>query len=115
MDLTLEKKKETQIGYAIFIKQNCVVYTDQTDCGACSEHCPTKAVDMVPYRNNLHIPEVNTQICVGCGACEYACPVEPKAIYIEGNVIHQEALLPATQIETQQPEKKDVVEEDFPF
>jgi Pyruvate/2-oxoacid:ferredoxin oxidoreductase delta subunit len=51
LPLTVEKKKLTQLGVAKFIKENCVVYTDNTDCGACSEQCPTKAVDMVPYPN----------------------------------------------------------------
>jgi len=64
LPLTVEKKKLTQLGVAKFIKENCVVYTDNTDCGACSEHCPTKAVDMVPYPNpankRLVIPEVKT-------------------------------------------------------
>ena len=50
---------------------------------------------MVPYINDLVIPEVNESICVGCGACEYACPTTPyRAIYVEGNAIHQLAEKP---------------------
>lgn len=59
----------------------------------CSEHCPTQAVSMIPYRDGLTIPHTNPQICVGCGGCEYVCPATPhKAIYVEGEAVHQEAL-----------------------
>ena len=114
--LEVEKKKLIQTGVAKFIKKNCVVYTDKTNCGACSEHCPTKAVNMIPYpnpkNNRLVIPEVNPDYCIGCGGCEHACPTKPyKAIYVEGNAIHKMA---------QKPEVKKIdptidYNEDFPF
>jgi polyferredoxin len=90
--LTVEQKHETQMGFVVFLRNNCVVYTDETFCGACSEHCPTQAVRMVPYKNDLTIPEVNPEICVGCGGCEYICPAKPsKAIFVQGNPVHQKA------------------------
>ena len=110
LPLSLEAKKLTQIGKVNFIKENCIVETERTDCGACSEHCPTKAVQMVPYIGNLVIPEVNNEICVGCGACEHACPTKPfKAIFVDGNPVHQDAKKPE--------EKKLEVDtlEEFPF
>jgi ferredoxin len=105
-----EQKKTLQIGKVNFIKENCVVYTENTACGSCSEHCPTQAVKMVPYKGSLTIPETDNSICVGCGACEHACPVVPyKAIYVDGNPIHQIAKEPKS-------EKMDKVEmEEFPF
>ncbi|MBN1340065.1 MAG: 4Fe-4S binding protein [Bacteroidales bacterium] len=104
-------KKLTQLGKAHFIKENCIVYTDEKDCGACSEHCPTKAVNMVHYKSNLTIPEVNEDICIGCGACEYACPTVPKSIYVDGNEVHVEAKKP--EIEKMKIEVDH--QEDFPF
>jgi ferredoxin len=90
--LTKEEKHLTQMGRVIFIQHNCVVYTDGTLCGACSEHCPTQAVTMVPYKDDLTIPSINPDICVGCGGCEYVCPAKPsKAIYVEGNPVHLQA------------------------
>jgi ferredoxin len=67
--LLLEAKKLTQIGKANFIKDNCIVKTEKTACGACSEACPTKAVYMIPYEGNLLIPETDQEICIGCGHC----------------------------------------------
>lgn len=92
LPISVEQKHLTQMGYVVFIKENCIVYTDETSCGACSEHCPTQAVAMVPYKDGLTIPHVNKEICVGCGGCEYVCPARPfRAIYIEGNPVQKEA------------------------
>jgi len=111
LPLTLEKKKLTQIGKVNFIKANCIVETEGTECGACSEHCPTKAVQMVPYKN-LHLPEIQNEFCIGCGACEFACPVRPyKAIYVDGNPIHQTAKKKTEQ----KLEQKVDYKSDFPF
>jgi len=108
----LESKKTIQLGKVNFIKENCVVYTQKTDCGACAEHCPTKAVMMVDYKGNLKIPEVTNKYCVGCGACEYACPTKPyKAIYVDGNLEHQTA----EQKPTEKLDQKIDYKEEFPF
>lgn len=116
LPLSREEKQQAQVGVAKFIRENCVVYTDNTNCGACSEHCPTKAVDMVHYLTlpdrDLLIPKVTPDICVGCGGCEYACPTKPyKAIYVDGNPVHKTA---------EKPEEKAVepqidTSEEFPF
>jgi len=90
--LTVEQKHRLQVGKVIFAPELCVVNTKGTSCGACSEHCPTQAVKMIPYKNGLTIPFVDSSICVGCGGCEFICPVRPsRAIYVEGNRVHQEA------------------------
>ncbi len=108
--LVLEAKKLTQIGKAIFIKDNCIVKTEKTACGACSESCPTKAVHMIPYEGSLVIPETTDDICIGCGHCEFACPTTPyKAIFVDGNAIHAAAKKP----ENEQTEMEKPVE--FPF
>jgi ferredoxin len=93
--LTKEEKKVTQVGIAHFSKERCVVATDHTSCGACSEHCPTQAVRMEPYIDDLTIPHVHPELCIGCGGCESICPVRPiKAINVIANEVHQIAELP---------------------
>ncbi len=94
LPLTREAKQETQIGKVVFIRENCIVVTQNTECGACSEHCPTKAVTMEKEKG-VRVPRVHPDICVGCGACEYACPSLPhKSIYVEGHLIHLKANKP---------------------
>lgn len=105
----MEQKHTNQMGHVTFILENCIVYTDGTSCGACSEHCPTQAVSMVAYKDDLTIPHTDTSICVGCGGCEYICPAEPhKAIYVEGVDKHQ-------RITLHKEEKQEVKVNDFGF
>lgn len=113
LPLKKDDKKLVQIGKAKFIKDNCVVHTQKTDCGACAEHCPTKAVRMVlDPELNLKSPEVDDKICVGCGACEYACPSIPyKAIYVNGNPVH----LAAEKPKEEKLDQNIDYQEDFPF
>jgi ferredoxin len=101
--LDLAAKHIVKIGETHFYHDKCVVVTNGTDCAACSEHCPTKAVSTIPYGNNLRLPLVRDELCIGCGACEYACPAKPdKAIKVTGlrehgwakKVIEPKATLP---------------------
>ena len=109
LPLTKEEKHHTQMGQVNFIIENCIVYYDETSCGACSEHCPTQAVSMIPYKGSLTIPHIEPSICVGCGGCEYVCPAIPfKAIYVEG-------LKEQQTIELVHEEKKEHVIDDFGF
>ena len=112
LPLEVAAKKEIQLGKASFVKDDCIVVAKKKDCGACSEHCPTKAVKMVPYEQKLVIPELNNEICVGCGACEHACPTTPrKAIYVVANAVHQKAKKP----QVQKLENPLESQKDFPF
>lgn len=80
--MPLSQKKVTRVGVAQFTQANCIVNLKHTNCAACSEHCPTKAVHMVPFVDGLSIPEVDQTLCIGCGACQYACPADTKAIIV---------------------------------
>ena len=93
--ITKEAKSSTQIGHAKWHRCTCIVNTDKVQCGNCAEHCPTGAIQMVPMDANdpksLKIPAVNTERCIGCGACEYVCPSRPfSAIRVEGHEVHRE-------------------------
>lgn len=100
LPLTEDAKHTNQMGQVQFVMRDCIVFTDGTSCGACSEHCPTQAVHMVDYKNDLTIPEIDTSICVGCGGCEYICPATPrKAIFVEGILQHKTIKLKKEKIE----------------
>lgn len=93
--ITAADKSAIQIGHAVWVKENCVPLTDGVDCGNCARHCPTGAIQMIPSDANNpdspKIPAVNTERCIGCGACENLCPARPfSAIYVEGNEMHRE-------------------------
>ncbi|WP_029905775.1 4Fe-4S binding protein [Prevotella sp. 10(H)] len=112
LPLTMEEKHMTQIGRVVFVEDICIVKTENTNCGACAEHCPTQAVTMIPYEGHegLTIPHTTPDICVGCGGCEFICPVRPnRAIFVEGNVVHQQRK--AFEVEEKVEEKID----DFGF
>ena len=88
--LTVAEKSSTRIGHAVWVRKNCLPVTDGVSCGNCARHCPSGAILMVPMDANdpesIKIPAVNTERCIGCGACENLCPVRPfSAIYVEGH------------------------------
>ncbi len=109
--LTLEEKRLTQIGQARFFLERCIVHTDGTDCGACDEHCPTKAISMVPYgETGLYIPSLNEKLCIGCGGCEYICPASPdKAMIVDALAIHGKAQKPAEE------KQEEIIVDEFGF
>ncbi|MDI6804144.1 MAG: 4Fe-4S binding protein [Bacteroidota bacterium] len=112
LPVDVPSKKLIQIGRTHFVKEDCVVIDKKKECAACAEHCPTKAVKMAPYEGKLKLPELNNDLCTGCGACEYACPTTPrKAIYVRRNSVHLQAIKPDVK------KKEDVPEGliEFPF
>ena len=59
-----------------------------------ARHCPAGAILMVPSDPDMSdspkIPVINTERCIGCGACESLCPSRPfSAIYVEGHEMHR--------------------------
>lgn len=92
--ISIEDKSSTQLGHAIWIKENCVVITDDVDCGNCAMRCPSNAIQMVALDPNnpksRTIPAVDETKCIGCGACENLCPARPfSAIVVEGHQVHK--------------------------
>ena len=92
--IDIAEKSAIHIGHAVWVKENCVPLTDGVECGNCARHCPTGAIQMVNSDPNdsesPKIPVINTERCIGCGACENLCPARPfSAIYVEGHEVHR--------------------------
>jgi formate hydrogenlyase subunit 6/NADH:ubiquinone oxidoreductase subunit I len=92
--ITPADKSATQIGHAVWIKDNCVVLRDEVTCTNCERHCPTGAIQLVPQDaadpKSPKTPVIDIERCIGCGACENLCPARPfSAIYVEGHEVHK--------------------------
>lgn len=92
--ISVEEKSSIQLGHAEWVRDNCVVITDDVECGNCERHCPTGAITMIlsDYRDtkSRKIPSVNKHLCIGCGACENLCPARPfSAIRVKGYINHR--------------------------
>ncbi len=87
--ITPEEKSSISVGHAVTVAKNCLL-AQGVDCNACSRHCPAAAISIVNDPATGHgTVAVNEQRCIGCGACEYYCPVRPfSAIYVEGREVH---------------------------
>lgn len=101
--LPLDVKKTTPLGVARFDTTRCLPWVGQSrlggggedegdttwlkdyTCLTCEENCPipdkairTKDVQVGPGVI-LQVPYVEDSLCIGCGRCEYVCPLEGEA------------------------------------
>ena len=88
--VSVEEKSSIQTGHAVWVADNCLSFRNGVHCEACSGHCPAGAIQLVRHENGRLFPAVDTERCIGCGACEYYCPARPfAAIYVEGHEKHR--------------------------
>ena len=92
--IATEQKSSIKIGTAVWISDNCIANKDSVTCNNCERHCPNGAIKMIKKKdgdkNVPMIPMIDTERCIGCGACEYVCPARPfSAIYVEGIEKHR--------------------------
>jgi len=85
--------KPISLGTAFIDRGRCLPWAMATPCIVCEEWCPTspKAIYLQPaevadaenHLKQVKQPLVDPHRCVGCGACEYACPVQDRpAVYV---------------------------------
>jgi len=92
-ELSIEQKQQTKIGLAFFDTNRCIPYSMGRDCIVCEEVCPTpeKAIwfeekEVVNHDGKLVTvkqPRIDPHLCIGCGICEYVCPlVDKPGVYV---------------------------------
>jgi polyferredoxin len=89
------ENKPIRLGTAFYDRGRCLPWAMATDCIVCEEWCPTspKAIYFEPAGvadadgniKTVKQPRINPERCVGCGACEHACPLQDRpAVYVTG-------------------------------
>ena len=85
--------KPVRLGTAFYDRGRCLPWAMATECIVCEEWCPTspkaiyfqptEVIDAAGNSKQVKQPYLDPSRCVGCGACEYACPVQDRpAVYV---------------------------------
>lgn len=87
--LTLREKRRQEIGKAYIDQNRCLAWSDLQNCIICEEMCPlpdkairitqTEIIRAEGRSITVLQPHVDRQLCIGCGICEYMCPVSGDA------------------------------------
>ena len=103
--LDLPTKNRYIVGEALVDTNICLLTLGKKECDVCEVACPFKAVS-IKWDDNAYIsyPDIDTDKCNGCGACQVACPTDPvKAISVwslltdkskDGRIIEAKRYLP---------------------
>ena len=82
-----------RLGTAFYDRGRCLPWAEATECIVCEEWCPVSpkaiyveeadVIDSAGITKRLKQPRVDPSRCVGCGACEFACPMQERpAVYV---------------------------------
>ena len=87
------QSQQIRLGTAFYDRGRCLPWAEATECIVCEEWCPVSpkaiyvedadVIDSAGKTKTLKQPRIDPSRCVGCGACEYACPLQDRpAVYV---------------------------------
>jgi MauM/NapG family ferredoxin protein len=86
--VTIAEKARIKIGLAFIDQDRCLPYAFGKNCIVCEEHCPTpkkaiwfqekEIVNREGEKIRIKQPVVDPELCIGCGICEFKCPVKDR-------------------------------------
>jgi polyferredoxin len=88
-----EQSQAVRLGTAFYDRGRCLPWAEATECIVCEEWCPVSpkaiyveeadVIDATGQTKTLKQPRIDPSRCVGCGACECACPLQDRpAVYV---------------------------------
>jgi NAD-dependent dihydropyrimidine dehydrogenase PreA subunit len=87
--LELDEKRQAVIGRAHIDRERCIAWAEDGECIVCEEMCPLPDMAIVLEhfdgrgraggRVVVQRPHVIEERCIGCGICEFKCPVVGEA------------------------------------
>ncbi len=88
-----QNSQPVRLGTAFYDRGRCLPWAEATECIVCEEWCPVspkaiyveeaEVIDSAGRTKTLKQPRIDPSRCVGCGACEYACPLQDRpAVYV---------------------------------
>jgi len=84
--LDLTRKRQAVIGVAVIDRDRCLPWSQGVPCIVCEEMCPvsSKAIRVISSGGSgnqppLLLPFVLPNYCIGCGTCEFRCPVDGES------------------------------------
>jgi Pyruvate/2-oxoacid:ferredoxin oxidoreductase delta subunit len=77
----LDEKRTVSIGTARVEHKLCLAWERHQHCVVCDEYCAYHAVKTVMH-GGVPCPEVDPDVCRGCGLCQTVCPAEQVAIVV---------------------------------
>jgi len=101
-----QTSQPVRLGLAAYDRGRCLPWAMATDCIVCEEWCPVspkaiyvqeaQVIDAEGVVKTLKQPRIDPSRCVGCGACEFACPLQDRPAVAVTSI--GESRSPASQI-----------------